>query len=30
MEVMSPGLQGSDDSEKLLVIDVVVLFSWDE
>ena len=30
MEVMLPGLQGSDDSKELSVIDVVVSFSWDE
>ena len=30
MEVMSPGLQGTDNCEELLVIDVIVLFCWNE
>ena len=30
MEIMSPGLQGADDGKEFLVIDVVVLFHWDE
>ena len=30
IEVVSPGLQGTDDCEELLVIDVIVLFSRDE
>ena len=30
VEIMSLGLQGMDDCKKLLVIDVVVSFCWDE
>ena len=30
MEIMSPGFQGVNDGEQLLVIDVIVLFSRDE
>ena len=30
VEVMPPGLQGVDDGEELLVIDVVIVFCWDE
>ena len=30
VEVVSPGLQSTDDCEEFLVIDVIVLFCWDE
>ena len=30
IEVMPPGFQSMDDYKELLVIDVVILFSWDE
>ena len=30
MEVVSPQLQGTDDSEEFPVIDVVVSFCWGE
>ena len=30
MEVMSPGLQGTDDSQEFSVIDVIVAFRRDE
>ena len=30
MEIVPPGLQGMYDCEEFLVIDVIVLFCWDE
>ena len=30
MEVVSPRLQGVDDSKEFSVIDVVIVFYWDE
>ena len=30
VEIVSPGLQGMDNCKELMVIDVVVLFSWNE
>ena len=30
MEVMPPRLQSTDDGKKLLIIDVIILFCWDE
>ena len=30
VEVMSPGFQGADNGEELPVIDIIVLFCWDE
>ena len=30
MDVASPGLQGMDNHEEFVVIDVIVLFSWNE
>ena len=30
MEVMLPGLQGMDNGEELLVVDIIVAFCWDK
>ena len=30
MEVMSPGLEGTDDCQEFLVIDIIVPFCWGE
>ena len=30
VEIVSPGLQGTDDGEEFSVVDVVVAFCWDE
>ena len=30
VEVVSLGLQGTDDGKEFLVIDVVIFFCWDE
>ena len=28
MKVMPPGLEGTDDSEEFMIIDIVILFCW--
>ena len=30
MEVMSPGFEGTDDCQEFSVIDIIVLFCWEE
>ena len=30
MEVMPPGFEGTNDCQKFLVIDIIVLFCWGE
>ena len=30
MEVMSPGFEGTDDGQEFSVINIIVLFHWEE